>query len=255
MIGKLQKHLGSLVGKRVALLGLAFKPNTDDMREASSLVLARGCRPTARTSRAYDPVAEERGAQAHAGRRVRRSARSTRVDGADAVVLVTEWPEFNELDWAEVADAMAGTLVDRRAQRARRRDAVRAAGLDLRGHRAQRHARRPRSDADAGGDPRRGEGTRLRPLTSTVPKPVVPLVDRPFIAYMLEWLRGHGVDDVIMSCGFLATERPQRARRRLGLRAAPALRRGARAARHRRRAQVRRGRCSTSASSCSTATC
>jgi mannose-1-phosphate guanylyltransferase len=50
-----------------------------------------------------------------------------------------------------------------------------------------------------------GEGTRLRPLTSTVPKPVVPLVDRPFIAYMLEWLRAHGVDDVIMSCGFLAT--------------------------------------------------
>ncbi len=50
-----------------------------------------------------------------------------------------------------------------------------------------------------------GEGTRLRPLTSTVPKPVVPLVDRPFIAYMLEWLRQHGIDDVIMSCGFLAT--------------------------------------------------
>jgi mannose-1-phosphate guanylyltransferase len=49
-----------------------------------------------------------------------------------------------------------------------------------------------------------GEGTRLRPLTSTVPKPVVPLVDRPFIAFMLDWLRGHGVDDVIMSCGFLA---------------------------------------------------
>jgi mannose-1-phosphate guanylyltransferase len=50
-----------------------------------------------------------------------------------------------------------------------------------------------------------GEGTRLRPLTSTVPKPVVPLVDRPFIAFMLDWLRGHGVDDVIMSCGFLAS--------------------------------------------------
>ncbi len=49
-----------------------------------------------------------------------------------------------------------------------------------------------------------GEGTRLRPLTTAVPKPVVPLVDRPFIAYMLDWLRGHGVDDVIMSCGFLA---------------------------------------------------
>ncbi len=50
-----------------------------------------------------------------------------------------------------------------------------------------------------------GEGTRLRPLTSTVPKPLVPLVDRPFIVYMIEWLRAHGIEDVIMSCGFLAT--------------------------------------------------
>jgi mannose-1-phosphate guanylyltransferase len=49
-----------------------------------------------------------------------------------------------------------------------------------------------------------GQGTRLRPLTSRVPKPVVQLVDRPFIAFMLEWLRAHGIDDVIMSCGFLA---------------------------------------------------
>jgi mannose-1-phosphate guanylyltransferase len=50
-----------------------------------------------------------------------------------------------------------------------------------------------------------GEGTRLRPLTSTVPKPVVPLVDRPFIVYMLQWLKHHGVDDVILSCGHMAT--------------------------------------------------
>ena len=49
-----------------------------------------------------------------------------------------------------------------------------------------------------------GEGTRLRPLTSTVPKPVVPLVDRPFISYMLDWLRSHGVQEVVLSCGFLA---------------------------------------------------
>jgi len=49
-----------------------------------------------------------------------------------------------------------------------------------------------------------GQGTRLQPLTSTVPKPVVPLVDRPFIGFMLDWLRAHGVDDVILSCGFLA---------------------------------------------------
>jgi mannose-1-phosphate guanylyltransferase len=49
-----------------------------------------------------------------------------------------------------------------------------------------------------------GEGTRLRPLTSKVPKPVVRLVDQPFIGYMFDWLCSHGVDDVIMSCGFLA---------------------------------------------------
>jgi mannose-1-phosphate guanylyltransferase len=47
-----------------------------------------------------------------------------------------------------------------------------------------------------------GEGTRLRPLTSLVPKPVVPLVDRPFIVHMLQWLRAHGVLDVILACGF-----------------------------------------------------
>ena len=50
-----------------------------------------------------------------------------------------------------------------------------------------------------------GEGTRLRPLTSTVPKPVVSLVDRPFIGFMLDWLRSHGVDDVVMSCGHMAS--------------------------------------------------
>src|SRR3954464_3054099 len=50
-----------------------------------------------------------------------------------------------------------------------------------------------------------GEGTRLRPLTSTVPKPVGPLVDRPFVAYMLGWRPGHGCAGVVMSCGFLAT--------------------------------------------------
>ena len=50
-----------------------------------------------------------------------------------------------------------------------------------------------------------GEGTRLRPLTSTVPKPVVPLVDRPFIRFMLDWLRAHGVEDVVMSCGHMAS--------------------------------------------------
>src|SRR5918998_6572358 len=49
-----------------------------------------------------------------------------------------------------------------------------------------------------------GEGTRLRPLTRTVPKPVLPLAGRPFLTFMLDWARRHGVDDVILSCGFLS---------------------------------------------------
>jgi len=49
-----------------------------------------------------------------------------------------------------------------------------------------------------------GAGTRLRPLTETVPKPVVPLAGRPHIAFLIDWLAGHGVDDVVVSCGHLA---------------------------------------------------
>ena len=48
-----------------------------------------------------------------------------------------------------------------------------------------------------------GEGTRLRPLTETVPKPALTLVDRPLLAYMIEWLAGHGVTEVVLACGFL----------------------------------------------------
>ena len=59
VIGKLEKHLGTLVGKRIALLGLAFKPNTDDMREASSLVLAARLQAAGAEVVAYDPISEE----------------------------------------------------------------------------------------------------------------------------------------------------------------------------------------------------
>ena len=48
-----------------------------------------------------------------------------------------------------------------------------------------------------------GHGTRLRPVTLTLPKPVIPLVDRPFLRYMIDWLARHGVDDIVMACGFL----------------------------------------------------
>jgi UDPglucose 6-dehydrogenase len=98
-IGKLQKHLGSLVGKEVALLGVAFKPDTDDIREATSLVLSGRLAGEGANVRVYDPVAATNADGMLAGARVAGSALEA-VDGADAVVLVTEWPEFRELDWA-----------------------------------------------------------------------------------------------------------------------------------------------------------
>jgi UDPglucose 6-dehydrogenase len=110
VIGKLQKHLGSLVGKRVALLGLAFKPNTDDMREASSLVLAARLQADGATVRAYDPVAETEARKLMVGVEFADSALDA-LDDADACVIVTEWPEFTELDWQDVARRMSGSLI------------------------------------------------------------------------------------------------------------------------------------------------
>jgi UDPglucose 6-dehydrogenase len=98
-IGKLQKHLRSLVGKEVALLGVAFKPHTDDIREATSLVLAGRLQGEGANVRVYDPVAAGRAGEMLSGARICESALDA-VEAADAVVLVTEWPEFGELDWA-----------------------------------------------------------------------------------------------------------------------------------------------------------
>ncbi len=110
VVGKLEKHLGSLLGKRVALLGLAFKPDTDDMREASSLVLAARLQGEGAEVVAYDPVASERAGQLLDSVTLTSSALEA-LDGADAAVLVTEWREFAELDWAEVAKRMARPLI------------------------------------------------------------------------------------------------------------------------------------------------
>jgi UDPglucose 6-dehydrogenase len=127
VIGKLQKHLGSLVGKTICLLGLAFKPNTDDMREASSLVLSARLQADGAAIRVYDPIAEDEARELIRGVHFAADALDA-VAGADAVVLVTEWDEFLQLDWNEVAERMAGTLVldGRNALDA---EAVNAAGL------------------------------------------------------------------------------------------------------------------------------
>lgn len=110
VVNKLQARLGSLAGKRVALLGLAFKPDTDDMREASSLVLAARLEGEGAEVVAYDPVATDAARSLLDGVEFRGSALEA-LEGADAAILVTEWPEFAELDWGEAAARMARPLL------------------------------------------------------------------------------------------------------------------------------------------------
>ena len=131
VIGKLEKHLGSLVGKRIALLGLAFKPNTDDMREASSLVLAARLQAAGAHVVAFDPIAEDEARHLMQGVEFADGALQA-LAGADAAVLVTEWEEFRALEPAAIAQALAGdVLIDGR--NAFDPDAMRAAGLTYEG--------------------------------------------------------------------------------------------------------------------------
>jgi UDPglucose 6-dehydrogenase len=108
VIGKLEKRLGKLRGKTIALLGLAFKPNTDDLREAPSLVLASRLLAEGAEVRAWDPVADAR--RLLQGVTFCESALEA-VTGADAAVIVTEWDELRLLASAETRDAMRTPVI------------------------------------------------------------------------------------------------------------------------------------------------
>ncbi|MGA8354916.1 MAG: UDP-glucose/GDP-mannose dehydrogenase family protein [Solirubrobacteraceae bacterium] len=131
VVSKLQRHLGELAGRRIALLGLAFKPNTDDMRGASSLVLAARLQAEGAHVRAYDPVAEEEARKLMPSLDYASSADEVLQD-ADAAILVTEWPELVRLDWRDVAARMRGDLVID-GRNALNGQAVREAGLTYEG--------------------------------------------------------------------------------------------------------------------------
>jgi len=108
VISKLQKHLGRLRGKRVALLGLAFKPNTDDMREAPSVVLASRLLAEGAEVSGWDPVAKP--GQLLKGVVICETILDA-VRDADAAVVVTEWEELEALPSAEVRNAMRNPLI------------------------------------------------------------------------------------------------------------------------------------------------
>ena len=110
VIAKLTKHLGSLAGKTIVLLGLAFKPRTNDLREAPSLVLASRLLAEGATVRGWDPVAGE-----EAGRLLPHvsifETLPEALSGADAMVVVTEWDHLQGLVTAEARDAMRNPLI------------------------------------------------------------------------------------------------------------------------------------------------
>ena len=194
-IGKLQKHLGSLAGKEIALLGVAFKPDTDDIREATSLVLAgrlagRGReRAGLRPGRRREGRGHARAARASPSRPSRRSTAPT----------PSCWSPSGPSSASSTGPARSGSACVCRwwwtaATSSTARSSWRP-GSPTRGS----GGRRMQALVLAG-----GEGTRLRPLTLTTPKPVMPLAGRPFLSFMLDWAHSHGVDEVILSCGFMS---------------------------------------------------
>jgi UDPglucose 6-dehydrogenase len=105
---------GSLEGKQIGLLGLAFKPNTDDVRDAPSLTIARSIVNQGGKVRAYDPVAMETATAEFSAMGLCETAYEV-ADGADAVIVITEWNEFKQLDMTRVRDLMkTPNLIDAR---------------------------------------------------------------------------------------------------------------------------------------------
>ncbi|MDO8485174.1 MAG: nucleotide sugar dehydrogenase [Candidatus Limnocylindrales bacterium] len=113
IVARLERLLGgpgSLAGRRIGLLGLAFKANTDDVRESPALALAANLRAAGATVLAHDPRAEARARRADPQLDVAPTPLEA-VRDADAVVVATEWAEYGQLDWPALASAMRGTLV------------------------------------------------------------------------------------------------------------------------------------------------
>jgi UDPglucose 6-dehydrogenase len=110
VIGKLKHHLGNLRGARIALLGLTFKPHTDDLREAASIVLAARLRGEGAAVAAYDPMLAPGDHEQFPGVTLCAEPLEA-VRDADALVVVTEWPEFLRLDWAALKEAMRRPVV------------------------------------------------------------------------------------------------------------------------------------------------
>lgn len=108
---KLSENLGSLEGKVVALWGLSFKPETDDIREATSIVTINLLLDAGAVVKVYDPIAMESVRKVYGDRIAYAKDMYDVLDGADAMALVTEWKQFRLPDWEKIAATMRGNVV------------------------------------------------------------------------------------------------------------------------------------------------
>ena len=196
VIQKLQKHLGDLHGKEIAVLGLAFKPGTDDLREAPSLVIAARLLAEGAEVRAWDPVADARSLLPEV---TFCSSVLDAVRDADAAVIVTEWPE-----------------VARSRRRRHTRPCARRSSSTGETSSIPRQCGRSASSTRASDGPCRSKSKRASPMEAIIlaggkaerlgdaaggkPKALVPVAGRPLAAYQVAALAGAGVDHVIVSC-------------------------------------------------------
>ena len=111
LLAKLQAHFGSLKGKTIAVWGLAFKPRTDDMREAPSIPIVNGLLAQGAKVQAYDPQAERSARRIFGNRVVYASRGYEALKGADALAIVTEWSEFRKPDFARMRTLMRGSVI------------------------------------------------------------------------------------------------------------------------------------------------
>jgi len=127
-INRLENRLHGVVGKKIALLGLTFKPNTDDLRDSRSLIILEALLRNGASVTAYDPVANETVKKLHPEAKYAKNAYEAAKD-ADAVIIATEWKEFKELNLAKLGDVMKQKILfDGRL--VFKREDVEAAGLE-----------------------------------------------------------------------------------------------------------------------------
>jgi UDPglucose 6-dehydrogenase len=111
LLGKMKAHFGSLKGKRIAVWGLAFKPKTDDMREAPAVPLISALLDAGASITAYDPEAMKVAREIFGTRILFADKSYDALSGADGLALVTEWAEFREPDWNKIKKLMRTPVI------------------------------------------------------------------------------------------------------------------------------------------------